>query len=81
MTNAQKQAAWRRRRDEQHQRLLAEIEELRNQSKPADREQELRAEIAELRAKLAAQAGQAAAETEIALSGTTRSACRKSRGC
>lgn len=63
MTNAQKQAAWRRRRDEQHQRLLAEIEELRNQSMPADREQELRAERAELRAKLAAQAGQALSGT------------------
>jgi hypothetical protein len=63
LSNAEKQAAWRRRRDAKIASLQAEIEVLRNQPKPEprpvdDRElQRLRAEIAKLRAKLAAQAG------------------------
>jgi hypothetical protein len=44
MTNAEKQAAWRRRRDARTAQLQAELEQLRNQSKPADREQQLRAQ-------------------------------------
>ena len=44
MTNAEKQAAWRRRSSTHTAQLQAELERLRNQSKPADREQQLHAE-------------------------------------
>jgi hypothetical protein len=76
LSNAEKQAAWRRRRDAKIASLQAEVDALRNQCKPEaqpvdDRElQQLRAEIAELRAKLAAQAG-------VRRSGDELSATRK----
>jgi hypothetical protein len=60
LSNAEKQAAWRRRRDAQIASLQAEVEALRNQCKPEpqqvdDRElQQLRADNAELGAELAA---------------------------
>jgi hypothetical protein len=60
VSNAERQAAWRRRRDAKIASLQAEVETLRNQCKPEpqpvdDRElQQFRAENAELRAELAA---------------------------
>ena len=50
-TNAERQAAWRRRRDARIAQLQAELEQLRNQSKPADREQQLHAERSERNAR------------------------------